>query len=77
MPSQSVDALFIKQERRIHRHFHQGRPDKVAGKNINPAEVTIFSIMSKYIIVLDAKTTTDEALQKLQKNHSPIRPNPE
>jgi len=48
--------------------FSQGRPDQVAGKNINPAEVTVSSILSESILVFDVKTTPDEARLKMKKN---------
>jgi hypothetical protein len=75
MSAQGADALFIKKARRIHRQFHQGRPDQVAGKNINPAEVTVSSILSKSILVFDVKTTADEARLKMQKKF-PLRHKP-
>jgi hypothetical protein len=44
---------------------------------MNTAEVTVSSIISKSILSLDVKTTTDKARQKMQeKKYLPLGRNP-
>ena len=69
MSSQGADALLIKQAEEYIGIFTKADLIKVLEKNINPAEVTVSSIMSKPILSLDVKTTADEARQKMQEKN--------
>ena len=69
MSSQGAGALLIKQSEEYIGIFTKTDLIKLLEKNMNPAEVTVSSIMSKPILSLDAKTTVDEARNKmLEKN---------
>jgi signal-transduction protein with cAMP-binding, CBS, and nucleotidyltransferase domain len=69
MSSQGADALLIKKEEEYIGIFTKADLIKLLEKNINPAEVTVSSIMSKPILSLDAKITADEARQKMQEKN--------
>jgi len=69
MSSQGADALLIKQAEEYIGIFTRADLIKLLEKNINPAEVTVSSIMSKPILALDVKTTADEARQKMQEKN--------
>ena len=64
MSSLGADALLIKQEEEYIGIFTKTDLIKLLKKNMNPSEVIVSSIMSKPILSLDAKTTTDEARKK-------------
>ena len=69
MSSQGADALLIKQAEEYIGIFTKADLIKLLEKNINPAEVTVSSTMSKPILALDVKTTADEARQKMQEKN--------
>jgi signal-transduction protein with cAMP-binding, CBS, and nucleotidyltransferase domain len=77
MSSQGTDALHIKQGEEYVSIFTKADLNKVQEKNINPAEVTVSSIMSKSFLSLDVKTTSDETRQKMQKKYLTLRHNRE
>lgn len=69
MSSQGADALLIKQSEEYIGIFTKADLIKLLEKNMNPAEVTVSSIMSKPILCLDAKTTVYEALNKMREKN--------
>ena len=65
MASQGTDALLIKQMDTYTGIFTKTDLIKVLEKNIDPAEISVSSIMSKPILSLDALTSIDEAQKSM------------
>ncbi len=65
MSSQAIDALLIKQEEDYTGIFTKTDLIKILEKNINPAEVSVSTIMSKPILSLDEFTPIEEAREKM------------
>ena len=65
MSSIETDALLIRQNEEYSGIFTKTDLIKLLEKNINPAEVTVSTIMSKPILTLDMDTTVSEARQKM------------
>jgi signal-transduction protein with cAMP-binding, CBS, and nucleotidyltransferase domain len=63
MSSQGTDALRIKQADEYIGISTKVDLNKVQEKNINPTEVTVPGIMSKLILSLDVKITSNETRQ--------------
>ena len=69
MSSQGEDAIFINKMEEYIGIFTKTDLIKLLEKNMNPAEVTVSSIMSKPILSLDTQTTSDEARKKMQEKN--------
>ena len=69
MSSLGADALLVRQEEEYIDIFTKTDLIKLLEKNMNPSEVIVSSIMSKPILSLDSKTTSDEARKKMQKKN--------
>ncbi|MBT3184624.1 MAG: CBS domain-containing protein [Nitrospina sp.] len=65
MSSQGTDALLIKHAGEYTGIFTKTDLIKLLEKNIDPAEVSVSTVMSKPILSLDANTSVKEARQKM------------
>ncbi|MBC8286668.1 MAG: CBS domain-containing protein [Nitrospinae bacterium] len=69
LSSQGSEALLIKQAEEYTGIFTKTDLIRLLEKNIDPAEVAVSTIMSKPVLSLDAKTTVDEARQKMMEKN--------
>ena len=68
MSSQRVDVLLIKDLGEYTGIFTKADLIKLLEKNIDPAKVSVSTVMSKPILSLDAKTSVEKARQKMVEN---------
>ena len=69
MSSQGADVLLIKHMGEYTGIFTKVDLIKLLEKNINPAEVSVSTVMSKPILSLDAFTSVEEAREKMEENN--------
>ena len=69
MSSQRVDVLLIKDLGEYTGIFTKADLIKLLEKNIDPAKVSVSTVMSKPILSLDANTSVKEARQKMAKKN--------
>ncbi len=68
MSSQRVDVLLIKDLGEYTGIFTKADLIKLLEKNIDPAKVSVSTVMSKPILSLDANTSMEKARQKMVEN---------
>ena len=68
MSSQRVDVLLIKDLGEYTGIFTKADLIKLLEKNIDPAKVSVSTVMSKPILSLDANTSVEKARQKMVEN---------
>ena len=68
MSSQGMEAILIKQEEEYTGIFTKADLIKLLEKNIDPAKVSVSTVMSKPILSLDANTSVEKARQKMVEN---------
>ncbi|HIE80447.1 MAG TPA: CBS domain-containing protein [Nitrospinaceae bacterium] len=68
MSSQRVDVLPIKDLGEYTGIFTKADLIKLLEKNIDPAKVSVSTVMSKPILSLDANTSVEKARQKMVEN---------
>jgi len=68
MSSQRVDVLPIKDLGEYTGIFTKADLIKLLEKNIDPAKVSVSTVMSKPILSLDANTSVEKARQKIVEN---------
>ncbi len=65
---QGTDAILIKQKEEYTGIFTKADLIKLLEKNIDPAKVSVSTVMSKPILSLDANTSVEKARQKMVEN---------
>jgi CBS domain-containing protein len=65
MSSEGKDVLFIKQENEYTGIFTKTDLIKLLEKNINPAEVSVSTVMSKSILSIDASASVKEVRERM------------